>query len=342
MRKKYVWISSSFFLPLGLFVAYLLNAGPGLPDYAYEAVKKLPSREVRELVKGTSGYAQSGPIKIWYEVIGDTAAPPVLMINGLGGTALTWSPELIRSLVQAGYRVIRFDHRDLGATDRITDWSQDNPYTLENMADDALAILNTLDLQQVHLIGYSMGGMIAQRFAIEYPERVKTFTCISSSGYMNDPELTALSTSMKIQLLRFLVKGWLSLGPRKAVYQNLEAQTLLRNNQALTRDEVAFWMDLHTYNEIHNRVDSKAAGEHQVAAILASGSRLEELPRIQAPTLILHGTEDPLILPEHAEKYKDLIPYATFHWVEGMGHILTTPYVQEFLPSVLGHLTSIE
>ncbi|MEM6630017.1 MAG: alpha/beta hydrolase [Bacteroidota bacterium] len=335
MKKRLLWIFIFVLIVCSSFSGFLLMSGPALSPYALRAVEELPEREISELVSGKVGYARSGEIDIWYEVLGNPLNPPILMVNGLGGSALSWSPHLIRGLLDEGFCLIRFDHRDLGCSEKVETWDAEKPYTLEDMAGDALAILDTLNLSKVHLLGYSMGGMIAQSLALSHSERFYTFTCISSSGFMNDPELTALSNSLKWQLLRFLLQSWVSLSPQQDIIRGLEAQTILRNFQPLTEEEVNFWMDIHRYDSTLDRREHKDVGTRHVNAILASGSRLENLPNIQLPTLIFHGTKDPLILPEHTEKFAGLIPNAKLEWVEGMGHIISKPYT----PNILGPLT---
>ena len=338
MKKRLVWIFLILFIACISFSGFVLTSGPKLSPYAKQAVAELPKREVSELVSGKVGYAQSGNLGIWYEVLGDTLHPPILMVNGLGGSALSWSPYLVQGLLDRGYCLIRFDHRDLGCSDKVDAWDPDQPYTLEDMAGDALAILDTLNFPKVHLLGYSMGGMIAQRLALSYPERFHSFTCISSSGFMNDPELTALSNPLKWQLLRFLVENWVSFNPQKEIIRGLEAQTILRNFRSLTREEVNFWMDIHRYDSAIGRHEHKEVGNHHINAILASGSRLEELSGLQLPTLIFHGTQDPLILPEHSQKFAPLIPHSKIHWIQGMGHILTKSYTPFILEPLTEHL----
>ena len=338
MKKRILWAFLILLTACVSFSGFVLTSGPELSSYAKQAVAELPNREVSELVSGKVGYAQSGELDIWYEVLGDTLHPPILMVNGLGGSALSWSPYLIQGLLDNDFCLIRYDHRDLGCSDKMAFWSPDQPYTLEDMAEDALAILDTLNFPKVHLLGYSMGGMIAQRLALSHPEKFYSFTCISSSGFMNDPELTALSNPLKWQLLRFLIESWVYINPQKEIIHGLEAQTILRNFQPLTAEEINFWMDIHRYDSVIGRREHTDIGNRHMNAILASGSRLAELSALSLPTIIFHGTKDPLILPEHTEKFAPLIPQSKIHWIKGMGHILTKTYTPFILAPLTEHL----
>ena len=332
-----LWILFGLTLSIALLIWSLLRSAPKLPPYAERMVAELPKRPVPQLVSGKQGYAQSGSVRIWYEHIGDPTCPPILLINGMGGEALTWSHVLIEGLLNHGFSVLRFDHRDIGASDKIVNWKSGEPYSLEDMAQDALAVLDTLGIERAHIIGYSMGGMIAQRLGLSYTERVKSLALVSTSGYMADPELTALTLQFKWQLARMLLQSRISNGHRAEIIQNLEAQTLLRGGRTLTRKEVNFWMNIHRFNQTHNRSKHKAVGEHQVQAIIKSGSRLKELEYLTTPTLIFHSKEDPLILWEHGKKYAPLIQDAHIQWIEGVGHILTDFYANKILDKLGQH-----
>lgn len=337
MMMRMMWILLGLFLFIALLTWRLLRSAPKLPSYAWRMVEELPKRPIPQLVSGVQGYAQSGSVQIWYEHIGDTRLPPILLVNGMGGEALTWSHVLIEGLLEKGFSVIRFDHRDIGASDKMVNWKSETPYTLEDMAQDALSVLDTLGIDRVHIMGYSMGGMIAQRIGLSHPQRVKSLVLVSTSGYMGDPELTALTLHFKWQLARMLVQSWVATHPQSEIIQNLEAQTLLRGGRALTRREVNFWMNIHRFNQAHSRRKHKAVGEHQVQAIIQSGSRLDELKGLITPTLVFHGKEDPLILWEHGKKYAPLIPDAHIQWIEGVGHILTDFYASKILDSLGKH-----
>lgn len=332
-----LWILLGLFFAVALLIGSLLSSAPKLPPYAKKMVKELPQRPIPQLVSGKQGFAQSGAIRIWYEHIGDTSCPPVLLINGMGGEALTWSHVLIEGLLDLGFSVLRYDHRDIGASDKLVNWKSKDPYSLEDMALDALAVMNTLEIEEAHILGYSMGGMIAQRLGLSHPERVKSLALVSTSGYMADPDLTALTLHFKWQLARMLLQSWTATGPQAEIIQNLEAQTLLRGGKTLTRKEVNFWMNIHRFNQAYDRRKHKAVGEHQLQAIIRSGSRLEELHRLTPPTLIFHGKEDPLILWEHGKKYAPLIKGADIQWIEEVGHILTDFYANKILDRLGNH-----
>jgi pimeloyl-ACP methyl ester carboxylesterase len=115
---------------------------------------------------------------------------------GIANDALAWPEHFIQPLVDSGFQVIRYDHRGTGLSDWIDRWDRDNPYSLGDMANDAIAVLNKLKINKAHVIGVSMGGMIAQTMAINHPERIMSLASLMSSGYIEDPNLEGISTDL--------------------------------------------------------------------------------------------------------------------------------------------------
>ena len=163
--------------------AWLRFGGPRLPAGTDAVIDQVAEGDLAGVITGTTGETDASGIRIWYESI-----PPVgrergvvLLFMAIGGDALFWPPAFLRELSGAGYRVIRFDQRGTGASDWIQGWSRAHPYTLVDMARDAIAVLDAAGAERAHLIGLSLGGMVAQEVAILQPHRVASLTLMSTS-----------------------------------------------------------------------------------------------------------------------------------------------------------------
>lgn len=267
-------------------------------------------------------------IEIYYEAFGKPENPAVLLIMGLDAQCVVWSMNFIQPLVDAGYYVIRFDNRDIGLSTWMTDWHRSRPYTLEDMARDTAGLLDALNIKKAHIVGASMGGMIAQRFVLSYKERALSLTSIMSSGYVMNPKAAdKVALKVGLHLLPFLAKN-IRLR-HKLLDGKVTVEDYVKNYRNLagkkyTYDE-AYFRQLFSWSIPERKGQNPKARLQQLSAIVASGSRLHELPHIQVPTLILHGTDDKLIPPIHAKIYAPLIPHAKMVWLEGVGHELPIP-----------------
>ena len=179
--------------------------GPKLPPDTDAIIDRVLAGDLSYVVGDDSGWA-SGDVSIWYERISPQGLPKgcVLLLVGMGGDGLMWPPSFVRAFVDAGFQVIRYDHRGTGMSDWVENWSSHQPYTLADMAGDALAVLDTLQVPQAHLVGLSMGSMIAQEVALQAPHRVATLTLIMTSGHIGDPDLPQTSARY---FLDNLIKG---------------------------------------------------------------------------------------------------------------------------------------
>jgi pimeloyl-ACP methyl ester carboxylesterase len=268
-------------------------------------------------------------IDIEYETFGEEGNPPLLLIMGLSAQMVFWDEGFIDQLVQRGFRVIRFDNRDVGRSTHFhaagvpsqTAASQgatsgrppEAPYLLSDMAADAVGLLDALGIKAAHVVGLSMGGMIAQELAIRHPERVLSLTSLMSST--GDPSLPG----PKPELMRLFE---LMLRPARDREQALEAW--MRVFRAIASpgfplDEAALRKKLVLS---FDRCYDPAGVVRQQAAITASGSRKQALASVRAPTLVIHGKEDPAAPVEAGIDTARSIPGAELLLVDGMGHDL--------------------
>jgi pimeloyl-ACP methyl ester carboxylesterase len=270
-----------------------------------------------------SGRVASNGIEIYYETFGKATNPAVLLIMGLDAQCVMWSMDFVLPLTEAGYYVIRFDNRDLGLSTWIRDWHHRRPYTLEDMALDAVGLLDGLSITKAHIIGASMGGMIAQRIAISHQSRVLSLTSIMSSGYVLNPKASKnLTTKIALRLIPFIVKNFKI--KNKLTHPDVSVRTYVATYKKLAGTKYpynkAYFERLFSWSIIERKGQNPNARMQQYCAIAASGSRLAELPQVKAPTLVLHGTADRLVKPIHAKIYAPLIANSTLVWLDGVGH----------------------
>ncbi len=270
--------------------------------------------------------------------------PVVLLIMGLGMQLVAWPPALVQALVDAGYRVVRHDNRDIGLSQHFDHLGKPNmvwamlkfklglavnaPYSLADMAADSIGVLDALHIDKAHVVGVSMGGMIAQRVALAAPDRVASLTSImSSSGARGLPEATpkvmrALFSRPASSALDDIVAHYVRL--YKAIgspgFPIPEADMKERILKGITRS-------FHPVGTLR-----------QMAAIAADSRRAAELARITKPTLVLHGHADPLVPFPCGQDTARRIPGAKLVGIEGMGHDLAPGVVERLLPQMFPFL----
>jgi pimeloyl-ACP methyl ester carboxylesterase len=272
--------------------------------------------------------------------------PVVLLLMGLGMQLTAWPPGFVRALVSAGFRVVRMDNRDIGLSQHFDHLGTPNlmwqtmkrrlglrvqaPYSLKDMAQDALGVLDALAIPRAHVIGVSMGGMIAQRLALLAPERVLSLTSImSSSGALHLP------------------------GPRADVLRALVTRPADRSEAAAIDNTVRFFkligspaypLDDKTLSDAvaasMKRSFHPAGTLRQMLAVMADMTRAEELARIKLPTLVVHGRDDPLVPYACGVDTARRIAGARLVGVAGMGHDLPPGVIEHVLAPLLPHLES--
>jgi len=291
-------------------------------------------------------HANVGDIELYYELAGPRDAPVIMLIHGLATPMVAWPELLVDRLVDRGFRVLLFDNRDAGKSSRITPTRKPNlisqmvrayfgrsvlaPYSLSDMACDVVQLLDHLSLDRVHVVGASMGGMIAQHLASEHRNRILSLVSLmSSSGNPSLPgpawrvRMALFSepgvNSSKQEKLDFDIGFWRATG--SPAYQPSDA------------DLRVFVEKLHTWNE----GASGGGGERHLLAILKSGNRIPLLRQIVAPTLVLHGEEDPFVRPEAGRDTAKNIPGAKLLMVPGMGHDIPFPLIPFLADTIADH-----
>jgi pimeloyl-ACP methyl ester carboxylesterase len=269
--------------------------------------------------------ATGNGITIEYEEFGDRSGRPLLLIMGLGAQMILWHEEFCRQLAARGHRVIRFDNRDVGKSSWMDHLGVPDmmavvgatllrkpitaPYLLHDMAGDAMDLLSALGIESAHIVGASMGGMIAQSVAIEFPARTRTLTSImSSTGNPNlpPPQPSAMSALLappptnRAESIERGVTVFRAIGSPGFPFDEAE----IRARAALSFD----------------RGLNPGGVIRQMAAILASGSRTEALRSVRVPSLVIHGKDDPLVPLAGGEDTAAAIPGAELLVIDGMGH----------------------
>lgn len=337
----------SIFALLLLGFAWFIYHTPKLPTNIDTLITEVINEELPELMPGKKGFAQNGGISICYEVLNNGQPPKstILMIMGHSQTMLGWSPYFLNALINSGYQLIRYDNRGLGESDWLTNWHRKtNNYTLEDMATDGIAILDALGIQKAHLIGSSMGGMIAQRIAISHSERVLSLTSIMSTGYYYDPQLPHVPRPFLSDIVRLM----LFYGTPKALLKIENKLKLQLGIRLILEGKGDYTLDpkytlQRAWYEIKNRkgFNGKVGDQHGYA-IKKSGSRYAELPTIKVPTLVIHGTDDPLVSFEHAQKYAPMIPHSTTLFLKGMGHDMPEAYNTAIVEAIVKLLIKVK
>lgn len=283
-------------------------------------------------------------IEIEYEDYGDPAAPPILLIMGLGGQLTLWPIEFVQALVDKGHRVIRYDNRDIGLSTRfdgspvpklkwlvlktIMGIKAKTAYSLSDMAKDAVGLLDALGIERAHIVGASMGGMIAQRVAGEHPHRVLSLTSImSSSGNRRLPRskpeavkaLTARpQTDDRETLIAFSIQAAHVIGSPGYPADPVRLEERVRSDYA--------------------RAFYPQGSVRQLSAIITDGDRRPLLQTITAPTLVIHGEADPLVPVEAGRDTAANIPGAQLLTIPGMGHNLPLALVAPITDAIGAHI----
>ena len=278
----------------------------------------LPSAEVL--------HTSVGHIDIAYNTLGKPNDPPVLLISGLGGQLIAWDDAFCQQLVDRGLFVIRFDNRDVGLSSHLAggsltdpsattaDSAETAPYTLAEMATDAAGVIDDLRLDSAHVVGLSLGGMIAQILAIERPERVRSLTSIMSTT--GNDRVGQPTEAVRALLLSPPVSTRAGAMDRAVLFNRAVGSPAYRIDETELRDRAARAFD---------RAFDPQGVVRQLAAAVTAPDRTEDLHRLDLPALVIHGAEDPMIAVSGGQATAEAIPGAELLVIGGMGHDLPRP-----------------
>jgi len=282
--------------------------------------------------------AKVNNIEIEYETIGDPTSKPLLLIAGLGGQLLAWSDEICENLANSDFFVIRFDNRDIGLSTKFEDAGLPNfmeintaytrgelpivPYTLEDMANDAIGVLDALNIDKAHICGASMGGMIAQVIAYKYSSRVRSLTIIMSTT--GNPDLPQGKPEIMAQFFA-------PVPSEREVYieEMVKRDRLIHGTFAYDEDQGRDYRIKE-----YDRSYYPEGIARQLAAMAVPGNIKPKISAIQAPTLVIHGREDPFNPVEAGRDIATAIPGAELLILDGMGH----SFPREVIPRIINAL----
>ncbi len=284
--------------------------------------------------------ANNGSVEIEYETFGSTDHPTVLLVMGFTAQLIGWPLPFCRALVDQGFHVVRFDNRDCGLSTKFDGVAVDVgavmeaafadqppppvPYTLSDMALDAVGLLDHLGIDRAHVVGASMGGMIAQHIAIEHPSRVRSLTSIMSMT--GEPEFgSPLPEAAAVLLAPPPVE-------RAAYIENSLNYAVWQSKRFFDADQVKL-----DAAEAYDRAFYPEGSNRQLAAIYASGRRNAGLMALRIPTLVIHGRDDTLLPPSGGERTAELVPGSTLLMVADMGHDLPAPLQPMIVGAIAAH-----
>jgi pimeloyl-ACP methyl ester carboxylesterase len=276
-------------------------------------------------------------IELEYDTFGSPSDPAILLIMGFTAQMVAWEPDFCNLLASGGLRVIRFDNRDCGLSTHLDGVESNSQaaieaamtqsvmpkvaYTLSSMAADAVGLLDHLGIERAHILGASMGGMIAQTFAIEHPQRTLSLTSVmSQTGELEYGQAMPEAMATILSPTPLDREGYIKFSPRWQIWQSKKYRS----------DELSFAAAAIAYD----RAFYPEGGPRQMAAIYASGSRADGLQQLNVPTLVVHGRDDTLIAPSGGERTAELIAGARLLMVDDMGHDLPRPLWPDFVAAV--------
>ena len=300
------------------------------------------------------GRALNQDVEIYYRDYGPIDAEPILLVQGLGGQLVNWPQHLIEFLIENNFRPIVFDNRDTGLSTRInsdsfSDEKRSNTivrsyiryylrlpieseYTIDDMANDAIAVLDELNISQAHVLGISMGGMIAQIVASTHSDRTKTFTLIASTASTPSPLNGPTRKVRKLLMDR-------TKNPNSTIDQRVNRTRKIFSEigyQGIDLNTDEFYQDISS--SIKRGGNDDTGFGRQLTAILGSENRLDKVKSIKAPTLIIHGKDDPLIKVKNAYITNKLIKDSKLIVISDMRHLIEPPVFDQFKQDLLKHL----
>jgi pimeloyl-ACP methyl ester carboxylesterase len=291
----------------------------------------------------TQGRAHNADISLAYQVFGPSTGTPLLLIMGAGMQMLLWHDDFCRELAARGFQVVRMDNRDVGLSTHLAQLGEPSlfnmivrpqaaaRYSLSDMAQDSVAVIDDLGWPSVNVVGGSMGGMIAQTMAIEHPDRLRSLTSIASSP---SARIGRAPIRLSIKVARLL---------QRPLHTAQEAgQQLVELYKIIGTPTDNYPLDANWLNEVgamsFQRAYDPAGKLRQQAAMLAAPNRAPALSKLRLPTLIIHGSLDPLILPAGGQATAKAIPGATLVMLRGVGH---GAFPRQVWPTMIDNISAI-
>jgi len=283
--------------------------------------------------------AKANQIDIWYETFGQKEDPAILLIMGGLAQGILWPTEFCEQLANKGFYVIRYDHRDAGFSSCFD--FQKTPYDLNDMAKDGIGLLDHLGIEKANLVGLSMGGPIAELMSVHFPERISTITLMATSNDFRPSSYTFDGLPLE--------EGWLS--PPLPIYLNWMHKFLnepAKNQEEALEQRLEAWQILsgftvpfetERYREIHkeflSRLKHPESLTNHLEAIKRSFDLIATVPsQVKVPTLIFHGTVDPINPPDHGESLARAIQGSKYIQVEGFGHVPNKAFYDLFVSEI--------
>jgi len=301
-------------------------------------------------MKFHEGFVEKNGVKIAYRDYGPEEAEPILLVHGLGAQLVHWPPHLIDLLIENNYRPITFDNRDAGLSSRFFNkpsfilgylryflrLPMKTEYSLDDMAQDGINILNELNIKKAHILGTSMGGMISQIICSIFPDKVKSFTLIASTASVPGPLNGASKEVREIMLERSKSENPTidEVCEREIKWVSAIGMEGRELDTPEFREET-----IANYNRIKNRRDGFGYAR-QLITILASKNRIKRVKLIKAPTLIIHGQEDPVINVKNSHKMHQLIPNSELVIIPNMRHLIEEEILDQFKDKLVSHLAN--
>lgn len=288
--------------------------------------------------------APANGIELWYETLGDPDDVPLLLVSGLGSQGITWADDFCKAFVRGGFYVIRFDNRDVGLSTKIES-AEINfmdelakgfsgepvtaPYVLSDMAADAVGLLDHLGIDSAHIVGASMGGMIVQTIALEYPERVRTMTSIMSTTGERDvghptPEAGATLLRPRATSREDYIEGYVD------TWRILAGPVHFTDERFRTRAAI-----------VYDRSYFPVGTARQLLGVMASGPRADRLRELRVPTLVIHGVIDPLVGISGGRRTAELIPGAELVEFDDMGHDVPPGLFPQIVDAIVRHTSKV-
>ena len=321
-----------------ILVIYAIFGGPGLPEETDKIIEEAAKSDLSHVITGNTGYTQSDNVRIWFECISPAGAPKasILFCSGITADCFLWPPRFIKSFVDAGYQVIRFDQRSTGLSDWT--WNIRKPFLLTDMAKDAISVLNELKIEKAHILGLSMGGMVAQEIGILFTERVSSLMLLSSTPNAMDLKLPGMKmrhlinvTIKRLPMVKYRVFG----GEKNLAKERIAKEIEASGYKDLNIKELA---ELAIYDYRNRRGLNPKVMIHHMIAVIFTRSRYELLKKVFVPALVVHPISDPLFPLAHGEKLVQLLLDSEKLWINDTAHLFPFQNMEDVQSKIINWL----